>query len=209
MHTTKNTLYTGEPLPEAKKAIILLHGRGSNPHDMLGIANLLKLDGFAIVAPSAHQNTWYPRSFLAPEKENQPWLDAALKVVHDTILDVEQTLGGSEKIFVLGFSQGACLALESTARLPKKYGGVFALSGGLIGLGVNQREFEKGLDGTPYFLGCSDVDPHIPKDRVLESSNVLKEQGAEVETVLYPNFGHTINQDQIDRVQKVLDAAGE
>ncbi len=207
MHSTANTVYAGTDIANAEKAMILLHGRGGTPQDLLGLTQHLDLPGFALVAPAAARNTWYPTSFLAPEQQNQPWLDSALDLVHATITELEESLGDSKKIHLMGFSQGACLALESAARRPKAYGGVYALSGGLIGLGANQREFPGSLENTPVFMGCSDIDPHIPKERVLESEQLLRKLGAQVTASLYPNFGHTVNQDEIDQVQAILNAS--
>ena len=207
MHTSKNTLYAGTELAQADKAIVLLHGRGGSPQDLLDLSRHLDLPGFALVAPAATQQSWYPLSFLAPEQSNQPWLNSALELVHETLEYLETQVGDSKKIHLMGFSQGACLALESVARRPKAYGGVYALSGGLIGLGVNQRAFPGSLENTPVFLGCSDIDAHIPKDRVLESAQVLEEMGAKVKATLYPNFGHTVNEDELQQVQAILNAS--
>lgn len=203
-HHSSNTVRSGTPIASAKGAMVLLHGRGGDPRDLLGLAGHLDTEGLALIAPAATGRTWYPQSFLAPEAQNQPGLDSALELVHVTLNELEQHLGGSENIYLMGFSQGACLTLEAAARRPKKYGGVFALSGGLIGLGVNTRAYTGSLDETPVFLGCSDIDPHIPLERVEESTKVLTNLGANVTEIIYPGFGHTVNQDEIDHIKTLM-----
>lgn len=203
-HDPTAVRWTGVPLAEAARAMVLLHGRGASPEDILGIVQYLPADGMALAAPAASGRTWYPKSFLAPEAENQPWLDSALALVHGLLDQVEAAGIPSERLFLLGFSQGACLALESAARRPRRYGGVFALSGGLIGLGANPREFPGDLAGTPVIMGCSDVDPHIPKERFEASAAVLRDMGADVQDALYPGFGHAVHEDEIRRIRQVL-----
>ncbi len=204
IHSTAHTIFTGTPLSAATGAMLLLHGRGGDPRDLIALAGHLETQGLALVAPAATGRSWYPQSFLAPEAQNQPGLDSALDLVHRTLEELERAVGGSGKIYLMGFSQGACLVLESAARRPRRYGGVFALSGGLIGLGVNHREFAGSFEGTPVFLGCSDCDPHIPLQRVQESTRVLQQLGAAVKEVIYPSFGHTVNQDELDHIQAMM-----
>jgi len=203
-HHASNTLIAGTPVASATGAVLLLHGRGGHPQDLISLAGHLDTEGLALVAPAATARTWYPHSFLAPEAQNQPGLDSALTLVHQTLEELEQSLGSSEHIYMMGFSQGACLTLEAAARRPKRYGGVFALSGGLIGLGVNQRTYTGSLDSTPVFLGCSDIDPHIPLERVEASTQVLEQLGGEVKEVIYPGFGHTVNQDELNHIQQMM-----
>jgi len=204
-HRPDATRWSGAPLARASRAMILLHGRGAPPEDVEELARHLHTEGMALAAPAATGRTWYPRSFLAPESENQPWLDSALALVHGTLDTIEAAGITPERTFLLGFSQGACLSLESVARRPCRYGGVFALSGGLIGLGVNRRDFPGDLAGTPVVMGCSDVDPHIPRERFEASARVLVGMGADVRATLYPGFGHAVNQDEIDQINGVLD----
>ncbi|MDX1439712.1 MAG: dienelactone hydrolase family protein [Rubricoccaceae bacterium] len=204
LHTSANTQYAGTPLEEAERAMIFLHGRGSSADDTLQLADHLRLTKTACVGLQATNHTWYPYSFLAPEAQNQPWLDSAIELVHHTLDDLNEQGFANADIYLLGFSQGACLALESVARRPTKYGGVFALSGGLIGLGVNQRTYEGDFGQTPVFMGCDAADPHIPKERFLDTADVLKTLNANVEAVLYDNLGHTINQDEIEWVNAIL-----
>ncbi|MDQ3927620.1 MAG: dienelactone hydrolase family protein, partial [Chloroflexota bacterium] len=170
----------------------------------LALAEELERPEFAYLAPQAAGNAWYPYSFLAPVESNEPWLSSAL-------LTLEQTLSylagyiPHERIILLGFSQGACLALEYAARHARRYGGIAGLSGGLIGPDGTPRDYPGSLDGTPVFLGCSDVDFHIPKARVEESANVFTRLGAQVTMRLYPNMGHTVNRDEIEFVRSMME----
>ena len=194
-------LHAGAALEDASAALIVIHGRGASAQSILSLVPEIDTPGFAYLAPQADGNTWYPYSFLEPLEANEPKLSKALATV-DAV--VQQINLPSEKIALLGFSQGACLALEYAARNARRYGGVFALSGGLIGPDGTPRSYAGSLDGTPVFLGCSDVDFHIPLARVQESTAVMRDLGGTVEERIYPGMGHTINQDEIDFVKAAL-----
>ncbi len=184
--------------------MVLLHGRGDSAEGILGLVNELERPGWVYVAPQAAGHTWYPNRFIAPVSANEPWLSSALQAVHNA-LEVTQASGVPlSKTILLGFSQGACLALEYAARNGALYGGVVGLSGGLIGDVLEPSRYPKSLSGTPVFMGCSDVDPHIPKTRVEESATVLSNIGARVDARIYPNFGHTINADELDAVRAMM-----
>tara|TARA_R100000479_G_C6360590_1_gene192854 strand:- start:576 stop:1094 length:519 start_codon:yes stop_codon:yes gene_type:complete len=157
-------------------------------------------------APQANGNTWYPYSFLAPTDQNQPGLSSGLQKIHDIIEELESEGISKENIYLLGFSQGACLASEFVARHPAKYAGLIALSGGVIGDAVNPEEYSGDLNGTPVFLGCSDVDAHIPKERVNETEELLKKLGASVTKKLYPGMGHLVNNDEIEHINALLNS---
>ncbi len=194
----------GESLTQARAAMILLHGRGASAEDILTLTQEFDPTGFAFIAPQAANHTWYPNSFLAPIASNEPWLSSALSVL-DSLLAQVQTAGiPAERTMLLGFSQGACLTLEFTARHAQRFGGIAGLSGGLIGPDGTPRNYAGSLVGTPIFLGCSDSDFHIPKERVLYSTELLRHLGAEVTERLYPKMGHTINQDEIDFVRDMM-----
>jgi phospholipase/carboxylesterase len=195
----------GVPLAEASAAMILVHGRGATAPSILTLAEELDGPGFAYLAPQAPGNTWYPYSFLAPIEQNQPQLDRALATVDSVVRLVEKAGIPAGRIILLGFSQGACLATEYAARHARRYGGLAGLSGGLIGPPGAPRAYDGNLVGTPVFLGCSDVDPHIPLWRVEETSTVLRQLGGAVTTQIYPGMGHTVNQDEIDHVQQLMD----
>ena len=205
-HAKPPVLSQGAPLSAAQTAVILLHGRGSSAQDILTLTGHLDSSGTAYLAPQAQDNTWYPYSFLTPLDDNEPYLSAALIAVGQLVDAVTAAGIPPARTMLLGFSQGACLALEYAARHAQRYGGVAGLSGGLIGPPGTTWDFPGNLDGTPVFLGCSDVDPHIPKDRVQESSAALTRLGASVTERLYPGLGHTINSDELAVVQGMLDA---
>jgi phospholipase/carboxylesterase len=195
----------GTPIQEATKVIIMVHGRGGTAEDLVhSLRHHLNLNGFAILAPQATNNTWYPHSFLAPPKQNEPWLTSALDVLQATVdmaLNEEILV---RDVYLLGFSQGACLMLEYAARHAGLYGGVFAYTGGLIGDRIHPENYKGNFNNTPVVLGCSDADPHIPLHRVYASENILRDMGAKVHVRIYPNMGHTINNDEITLTNRLL-----
>lgn len=204
MHTIKNTVWAGVPLAQAKRVLIMTHGRGASAQSILSLAAELAVDGFALAAPQATGNTWYPYSFLVPEAQNEPGLSSGLAVLKE-LLDTVKAAGiSSENVYFLGFSQGACLTSEFVARHAQPFGGVFILSGGVIGDSVKTERYTGNFAGTPIFLGCSDVDAHVPKDRVQDSSEVFRTLGATVTERIYPNAPHSIFQDEIDHINHIL-----
>ncbi|MCW5718451.1 MAG: dienelactone hydrolase family protein [Bauldia sp.] len=205
-HANAPVLTAGAEPKAAKAAMILLHGRGATARDILGLAGAIGRPDIAYVAPQATGNTWYPHRFLVPRAENQPHLDSAHAVVARLLAMLEGQGVPAEKVILAGFSQGACLASDHAARNPRRYGGVIAFSGGLIGDRIDAADFAGSLDGTPAFVGCSDVDGHIPAERVRKTAEVLGALGAEVTLRLYPGMGHTINQDEIAAAQAMVDA---
>jgi predicted esterase len=204
LHRAQPLLLAGEPLDRATAAVIMLHGRGASAESILELADPLATSGVAFLAPQAARGTWYPYRFIEPLEKNEPWLSSALATVGGALERVQATGIPAERTVLLGFSQGACLAIEFSARNARRYGGVVGLSGGLIGPPGTRWDYPVTLDRTPVFLGCSDVDFHIPKERVEESAEVLRRLGADVTTRLYPRMGHTINQDEIDWVRGLL-----
>jgi phospholipase/carboxylesterase/glyoxalase family protein len=195
----------GDRLGKARAAMILVHGRGATAEDIMTIAADVISPGFAYLAPQAAGNAWYPNPFTAALESNEPYLSSALDVVETLLARVEETIPAA-RVILLGFSQGACLTLEFAARHARRYGGVVGLSGGLIGPDGTPRDYPGEFEGTPVFLGCSDVDPHIKKDRVLEAAGVFTRMGAQVTTRLYPGLGHTVNQDEIGSVREMIEA---
>jgi predicted esterase len=199
-------VYAAGPRPEdAAGYLILMHGRGASAQDILSLFHELKLDRILALAPQAAGNVWYPRSFLAPLDENQPYLDSALRQIEVTVRYLLETGVASEKIALLGFSQGACLVSEYAARHPRNYGGVMALTGGLIGPPGTPRNYPGSLAGTPVFLGTSDPDPHVPFERVQETQRVLEKMGALVELRRYPGMPHTVNEDELLACREMLE----
>lgn len=205
-HAGQVVLHAGEPLDHARAAMVMIHGRGATAHDILTLAAQMNVGGFAYLAPQAAENTWYPLSFLAPLASNEPWLTSALETVSMTLARVAAAGIPPERTMLLGFSQGACLMLEYVARHARRYGGVAGLSGGLIGPEGTPREYAGSLAGTPVFLGCSDVDPHVPAWRVEETAEVLRRLGADVTMRLYPGMGHLVNDDELVAVRALMES---
>jgi predicted esterase len=192
----------------ARLTVILVHGRGASASDILSLADEFGVDDVAYLAPEAAGHTWYPSSFLAPTHDNEPFLSSALGVLDRLVHELWQEHRiGPERVGLCGFSQGACLSLEYAARHARRYAAVAGLSGGLIGPPGTPREYTGALDGTPVFLGCSDVDPHIPLGRVHETAEVLRRLGASIDERIYPGMGHLVNRDELAAVTRLLTAA--
>jgi predicted esterase len=203
-HADQPLLAAGRPLAQADGALILLHGRGATAESILDLAAYLPHPRLAYLAPQAADGTWYPYSFLEPLDRNEPYLSAALRRVGRAVADVVAAGIDPRRVFLGGFSQGACLAAEYAARHARRYGGLLLFSGGLIGPKGTPRDYPGSFDGAPVFLGCSDADPHIPAWRVEETAAVLARLGARVDKRLYRGMGHTINQDEIDAAAALL-----
>ena len=197
-------LHAGAPLARACAAAILLHGRGADAQGMFALADEFGQDDIAYLAPQAPGHSWYPYSFLAPLAQNEPYLSEALATVGATLDHAARAGFAAERVALIGFSQGGCLALEYVARNARRYGAVAGLSAGLIGPPGAPRDHAGSLAGTPVFLGCSDIDSHIPLERVHESRDVLTRMGAFVTERIYPGMGHTVNADEITHVAKLL-----
>ncbi|HEV8193000.1 MAG TPA: dienelactone hydrolase family protein [Ktedonobacterales bacterium] len=203
-HRGQRVLAVGEPLARARLAMVMVHGRGADAQDILSLAPQLARPGFAYLAPEAAGNTWYPNSFLAPIASNEPYLSSALALLDTLVAQVVAAGIPLERTMLLGFSQGACLTLEYAARHAQRYGGVVGWTGGLIGPDDTPRDYAGSLAGTPVFLGCSDADFHIPKPRVDLTAAVLQQLGGAVTKRIYPNMGHTVNQDEVDFVREMM-----
>ena len=205
-HQSQPIRTAGESIHRAKAAMLMVHGRGAQAEDILSLADQLDFPEFAYLAPQAADNTWYPNRFLNPISENEPWLSSALTFVGDVFTQIVQAGISPERIILLGFSQGACLTLEFAARNAQRFGGVVGLSGALIGPDDTPRDYSGSLAGTPVFLGCSDVDFHVPKERVDQTAEIMRRLGGNVTERLYPNMDHTVNQDEIDFVRGIMQA---
>jgi phospholipase/carboxylesterase len=208
-HEGQPLLTAGEPLDRATAAMVMAHGRGAAAEDILELATELRQTGFAYLAPQAAQHSWYPNSFLAPIPSNEPGLSSGLAVIASILAQLVEAGIPAERTILLGFSQGACLSLEFAARNAQRYGGLVGLSGGLIGPEGTPRNYAGSLAGTPVFLGCSDADFHIPKERVEHTAEVLQRLGGVVTKRLYPRMGHTVNRDEIRFVQGMMAALVE
>ena len=203
MHT-KNIIRAGRPLNQADKALILVHGRGGHAGDILFLADELNVEDYALLAPQATGDSWYPYSFLMAPGQNEPWLSSALEVLKQVVGDVRAAGISPENIYFLGFSQGACLTLEFVARNATRYGGVVAFTGGLIGDRIYPENYKGDFAGTPIFIGTSDPDPHVPVARVQATSKILQEMNAAVTSAIYPLMGHTISQQEIDTANDLV-----
>lgn len=206
-HLNQPVYSNGAKLEEASAALILLHGRGATADAMLSLSSYLDFPQFVYLAPQAEGHTWYPNRFMAPIEQNEPYLSAALSKIDVIIKDVQAHGIPVEKIFVGGFSQGACLASEYVIRNPRRYGGLLVFSGGYIGPLDMQRQPSGNLKGMPAFLGCSDRDPHIPLQRVQETTALLTAMEAHVTEKIYPTMGHTIVEDEMEQARQLISAS--
>jgi phospholipase/carboxylesterase len=203
MHT-KNIQTEGKSLQDAEKALVMLHGRGADARDILGLAPRLNVNDYALLAPQATNHVWYPYSFLANPEENEPWLSSALDLVKEVVNDISEQGIAKEYIYLLGFSQGACLALEFAARNASRYGGVAAFTGGLIGDRISRDNYTGDFNGMPIFIGTGNPDPHVPLHRVNDSVRVLKELHADVHLQVYDGRPHTVSQDELNWANKLI-----
>jgi predicted esterase len=203
-HAHQPVLRAGPALPEARLVTILLHGRGAGAEDILELSREFSATDVTYLAPQAAGHTWYPYSFLAPIEQNEPCLSSGLRVIAGLLQELQQQNVSSDRVVLMGFSQGACLTLEFAARHPRRYAAVVAFSGGLIGPPGTPRNYSGGFDGTSVFIGCSDIDAHIPLDRVHESTAVFRRMGATVDERIYPRMGHAVNRDELDAVDVLL-----
>lgn len=224
-HADSRIVTAGSPLASASGALVLLHGRGASAESILHLATEVGGAGWAALAPQAAGGAWYPHSFLAPLPANEPWLSSAVRAVLATVARAEEAGIPRSRIVLGGFSQGACLALEVAARYAERWGGVFALSGGLLGTGPGPAEApplqgmggafpEKAFDyagnfaGTPVFIGGADIDPHIPLARMERSAEVFRQHGASVNMRVYPGLGHAVHPDELRAVRALLAGVG-
>ena len=206
-HASQPVLWRGLDPSTARLVVVLVHGRGASAESIFTLADQFEVADVAYVAPEAADQTWYPYSFLAPMDQNEPKLSSALGRLEGVVDDVMRRGIPSSRIALVGFSQGACLALEFTARHAQRYAAIAGLSGGLIGPPGTPRDYAGTFAQTPVFLGCSDVDAHVPAERVHESAVVFKRLGAAVDERIYPGMGHTVNRDELDAVRALLGAS--
>lgn len=203
MHT-KNIIPAGQPLTAATRALIMVHGRGASAEDILSLADHLPVKDYALLAPEATGHSWYPYSFLAPPAQNQPWLGSALDLLGAVVDEIVAAGIRKEKIFFLGFSQGACLTLEFVARNAERYGGVAAFTGGLIGDKIYTENYKGDFGGMPVFIGTGDHDPHVPLQRVEATTALLQGMHADVTERVYPGRPHTILAEEVAEAARVV-----
>jgi predicted esterase len=211
--TASESLHQGQPvrtagakLENATAAMVMIHGRGATAESILTLVQAIDTPGFAYLAPQAAGGTWYPNSFLAPIPSNEPGISSGLAAIDDLLIRISAAEIPPERTMLLGFSQGACLSLEHAARHARRYGGIVGLSGGLIGPDSTPRNYSGSFDGTPVFLGCSDVDSHVPAERVRETGRVFEKMGAVVTMRLYPGMEHIVNDDEVNTVRAMMAA---
>lgn len=202
--TPAKVITAGKSLRETDKVLIMLHGRGGSAEDILSLADHLSVKDFALMAPQAGNNSWYPYSFMASPRQNEPWLSSSLSLIKELVDSLYKKEIPSRNIFFLGFSQGACLTLEFAARNAVKYGGIVAFTGGLIGDRIYPENYKGDFDNTPVFIGSSDPDPHVPTERVLASAELFKDMHANITQKIYSGMGHTISMDEIDTVNNLI-----
>ncbi|HTN68008.1 MAG: dienelactone hydrolase family protein [Dysgonamonadaceae bacterium] len=200
----KNIQTAGKSLKEAEKVLIMIHGRGADARDILGLASHLNVSEYALLAPEATNNTWYPHSFMAKPEQNEPWLSSALDLLKEMVDDVTKEGIIPGNIYFLGFSQGACLTLEFVARHAQKFGGIAAFTGGLIGDKIRLDNYSGDFNDTSVFLGTGNPDPHVPVERVKESAKILEKMNAKVHMKVYDGRPHTISQDEIEEVNRLI-----
>jgi phospholipase/carboxylesterase len=205
-HQDQPLVTAGAPRGAAEAAAVLVHGRGATADGIVNVADGFYRHGLALLAPQAAHSSWYPNSFTAPVETNEPGRASGLRAIADAVEAANDVGVPTERILVFGFSQGACLASEFVARTPTRYGGLAALSGALIGETVDPDDYAGDLERTPAFFGCSDADPHVPERRIRESAAVFERLNADVTTRLYEGMGHAINDDEFDRVGRMVAA---
>lgn len=203
-HQNQPIASAGADLNSAKAVMIVIHGRGDSAENILTLANEFGRNDIAYLAPQAANHTWYPLSFMAPMDQNEPGITSGLRAVDELVNYAGENGFDASSVYLLGFSQGACLATEYVARHPRKYAGVFGLSGGLIGPPATPRDYKGSLQNTHIFLGCSDIDPHIPVERVHETAEVFEKMHAEVDKRIYEGMGHTVNDDELHHIRQEL-----
>ncbi len=206
-HQNQEIAKHGPDPEEARGGVILLHGRGASAQSILSLARELKTEGITYFAPQAADNTWYPHSFMEPRDRNEPGISSGLQAIHQVVNQFHQAGMKNKHILLMGFSQGACLTLEYAARHPHRYGGVIGLSGGVIGERIEFQHYYGSLEGTPVFLGCSQKDPHIPKQRVDETAKLFRYLDANVTKTIYPDLGHSVNEDELEHARQLINKA--
>ncbi len=206
VHEGQPVLHYGATIDDARGLLILLHGRGAGAADILGIARELDIGDLCCYAPEAAGASWFSYSFLVPVSQNEPGVSSAMSVIDSLITEADLDDIPRDHVFLLGFSQGACLVLEYAMRNPDRYGGVVALSGGLLGPPGSQWIADGSLEQTPVFIGSSDTDPHVPRSRLQETADAFSAMGARVDLQLYPGMGHNVNEDELVRIRARIES---
>ena len=203
-HGGQPAMTRGRPLGEGRVVVIMVHVRGAGPENILDLVPALQHPDVTYLAPAAAGRSWYPESFLASTKLNEPGITSGISVVHGMIDDAVAAGVPLGQIVLLGFSQGACLTATAAQRRPARYGGVIVYSGGLIGPPGTMWSERGSFAGTPVFLGCSTDDAHVPEDRVKASASVFERMSAKITLRIYPGMGHMVNEEEIAFTRTLL-----
>jgi predicted esterase len=206
-HGGQPVLEAGAPVDLAAAAVILVHGRHASPRNIVELADRFDRADVAYLAPAAAGGTWYPQSFLAPIADNEPGLSSGIAVLASLVDELAASGVSADRVVIAGFSQGACLTSEFAARHARRFGGLVVFTGGVAGPEGTPRDYAGRFDGTPVFLGASDVDAHVPRARVEETAALFRRMGAQVDLRIYPAMGHLVNDDEIAHAQRVVDLA--
>lgn len=202
----KKIITAGKPLNETQKALIMVHGRGATAESILMLSQELDANDFTLFAPQASNHSWYPYSFMAPASQNQPALDSALELLNMTVNQIQAEGIASKDIYLLGFSQGACLSSEYATRNAQRYGGLLLFTGGLIGEQLDMSNYKGSFYGTPVLITTGDPDPHVPVSRVDETEKIMQDLGAKVTKKIYKGRPHTVLQEEIELAKQLLNA---
>lgn len=200
----KQVISEGQPLSETGKALIMIHGRGASAESILSLADHLPVADFTLFAPQAANHSWYPYSFMAPVAQNQPALDSALALLQGLVTEIIDQGVSSEQIYLLGFSQGACLTAEFAARHAQKFGGLIIFTGGLVGQQLDTQNYRGNFAGTPVLITTGDPDPHVPISRVEETEKIMGAMGATLIKRVYQGRSHTILPEEINLAHEIL-----
>ena len=205
MYTHRKEVVTeGKPLTETGKALIMIHGRGATADSILALSDHLDVPDFSLFAPQATNHSWYPYSFMAPDAQNQPALDSALALLSNLLSEIKEQGISGNNIYLLGFSQGACLTAEFATRNAQRFGGLLIFTGGLIGPQINTSHYKGNFAGTPVLISTGDPDPHVPVSRVNETVKIMEDQGAVVTKEIYKGRPHTILPEEISLAKEIL-----
>lgn len=201
MHPEK-IIVNGVPANDAGKALIMLHGRGGSANGMLRLKESLNTEGFHVIIPQAAGNEWYPFTFLSPPQRNEPWLSHSFAMINGIIKELNREGIPDHAIWFLGFSQGACVALEFAARNARRYGGIISFAGSLIGDKIYPEHYTGNFEGTPVFLSSSEEDPHVPHERFIKTAGLINEMNADLTLYVYPGATHHVSPEETETVNE-------
>lgn len=204
-HGGRPVVAAGAPRGAAEAAVVALHGRGATAQGVLNLLEPVHRHGVTFLAPEAARSRWYPYAVDAPRERHEPHVESALAVVDAVVADaVNRHALDRERVILLGFSQGACIAAEYAARNPGP-SPVVVLSGSLLGPEIDPDRYAGDCDGAPVFLGVGAADPHVPVARVRATGDILRALGADVTERVYDGVGHEVTDDEFAWGDGLLD----